>query len=547
MLSFITVMHLSIGVTRSLKESIAGGAAIIFTGNIINMLSSILTVKLLVRGLGSSGYGLYSRIISPILFVQPLILLFGERYYAFKYIPSYIARGRLKEASNLTMFLLLLRIFYGSLLTLTVYLSREMLAEYIGYPDLAGLVGIASLIIFLNGMYELGYSLSLSGGWEKYTVVGSIATNIFKVSMLFLFLFLSNLEIYQALISLIVGYIAGDSIMFILTMFKLKPKLVKPMLYMDYFREMVSYGLPVVFQVLSVGLCLEFPPMLFAHAGSNLENAVLRVSNRYFKMVRLVGSSLTLSMIPKISSRESEEDRINVVSSSIPYFAYVGSLLSALVMGFPRILLSIMSVAYIDYWAVLAVIGLSNVFLSFIPLRVLLVVNSGKKMAIIGLIQLLYTLLFSYITHWNLLLLSFVYPSFYGLYLLLVAEPFKEHVKVKYIFKYTAIGILSSIISMLVGQIMDNIVMKVQLYLPFYSLIAVVLPLLMAVVFIIHANIYVCLGGLTPEKIVGMYSAVDIPSKLKAKIIKLLKLVILGKTTSNSGKPQLEGDRRVRP
>ena len=528
--NFIIVTPHITCVAKSLKKSIASGAAVILAGNIINMVSSILAVKLLVKGLGSSGYGLYSRIISPILFIQPFIVIFGERYYSFKYLSSHIKNGRLRDASNVTMFLLLSRLLYGSLLTLAVYMARDMLAEYIGYPELAGMVGLASLIIFFNGIYELGYSLSLSGDWEKHTMAGSIAMNIFKVLTLVTFLFTSNLEVDQALISIIVGYTAGDSLMLVLTLLKLRPKPVNPKLYPGYFREMVSYSLPVVFQVLALGLCLEFPLVLFAHVGSNLENAILRVSNRYFKMVRMVGSALTLSMMPKIGSRESRETRITVVSSSIPYFAYVGSLLSAIVMSFPRVLLSIMSTAYTDYWAVLTVIGLSTVFLPFIPLRVLLIVDSAKSMVIVGVVQLLYTMVVSYFMQGSLLLLSLVYPSFYCLYLLLVAVLLRKHVDIGYVFRHTVIGVSSSILSSFVGQVMDNMVMRVQPYLPLYSLIVLVLPILAVIVFIVHVNIYIYLGGLSSESVMKIYTAINIPPRVKAWVTRLLKAVIMGKS-----------------
>ncbi len=527
-LSLFFITSVITTVSKTLKRSIAGGATVILAGNVINIMFSMLAVKLLVRGLGSSGYGLYSKIISPILLLQPLIIIFGERYYAFRHLSAYIAGENHSEASNVAMFLLLLRVSYGFLLTIIVYLCRDFLAAYIGHPELKGLVGLASLLIFLNGIYEIGYSFSIVEEREEYVVVSSVVLNIVKISALLIFLLTSNLDLYQALISIILGYVSSDIVLLFLSSLRVKPKPIHIGVYAGYFRSMLSYSLPIVFHVLAFNMCLEFPLMIFAHLGSNLENAVLRVSNRYFKILGTVGSALTLSMIPKISAEESQEVRLSVIRESIPYFGYVGSLLSAFMIGLPRSLLSIISAAYINYWTVIAIMGLSMIFTIFIPLRTLLVVNSGKSLILIGLSQLLYTVALSYLLSRSLILISAVYPLLYALYLLLTAIPLSRHISLGFILKFASISLEAALIPALIGQVMDVFLVKYQSYFPFYSLIVVFIPFLALLIFIIHVNVYVCLKGLAPQKIVNMYTAVNLPSKLKMIIVELLKTIIVG-------------------
>ncbi len=512
---------------ETFKRGVASGATAILAGNMVNLAASVLAVKLMVRGLGSSGYGLYSRIVSPIFFLQPLILLLGERYYAFKKLSSHIAKRRFKEASDTAMFLLTSRILYGSLLTIAVYVARGALADYVGCPQLSWLLGLASLLILLNGMYEIGYSLSISEGMEAYAAVGSVSVNIVKILMLTAFLLSSKLEIRQVLISIIVGYVVGDTVLIALSSLKVKPKPINPRVYVGYFREMVSYSFPVVFQALSVSLCLELPPMLFAHVGPNIENAVLRVSNRYFKMIRMVGSALTVSMLPRIGAEESEKARLTIVSRSIPYFAYIGSLLSALAMSVSRSLLSLMSSSYMGYWAVLSVMSFSTVFLVFIPLRSLLVVDSNKNLIFIGLVQLLFTAVASYMMLSNVILLSTVYPLFYALYLSLTAVSLRKDVGYKYVFRYVLIGVFSTLPSAALGQALDYFLSGIQPLLPFYSLIVLILPFIVAIVFVVHANIYVYLGGLSLRQLASVYTSISMPQSFKVLVYSLLNRLVI--------------------
>ena len=198
-------------------KNIGRGSFIILLGFIFAKLMELARAVILARGLGTSGYGVYSMSFT-ILTLASFLCLFGLSKGVVHFISKNTEdKNRIRQIANHTFrFVLASSVILG----LVLFFTRNYLASFFGMPSLSQMLVLFALSLPFFALFEIftrifeGFTLMRFG-----VILRDIGQNVIFIPLALVFLYL-NFSLFGAGMAFLISYAAIFLVSFYFTIKK---------------------------------------------------------------------------------------------------------------------------------------------------------------------------------------------------------------------------------------------------------------------------------------------------------------------------------------
>ena len=397
-------------------------------------LGAIIIIYI-ARALQSELFGLYSISLIPVN-IGAIIASLGIPSAVTTFVARDIRKDPLKASKWLSTGFIL-ELFNGLVISTIIYFSSSQISEvFLGKPEAAPYVAIASFLVLFIALFGIGYGALNSMYLTKYIAFSQIIGGIVRASLT-IYLIYIGYGVFGAIVGFISYYIVASSLEMIFILVELKRyKISFSLGGFAFIKGLMAYGVPLaaasVLQTLGVNII----------SGLTSQYEELEVLGNYFAanslMVILIifNQPILQALIPSFSrvSNSNMNDTGVAFSASITMSALLVSPIIFLVMGLSEpIIFFLFGEGY----------GLAVKFLMFLPLAFMptvlgltssssLLLGSGKtrEIFLLGSVSLFFSLLSGYILiplygAWGLILsIGVLNYSLLILYLMFIRKSF---------------------------------------------------------------------------------------------------------------------------
>ncbi len=443
------------------------GGLLLSAGNLTGASLAFLNTLLLTRMLGGDLYGVYSRVIT-FSFLAMSLLNLGEAWALFRFIPDSESKSLLDERGVLLSSALFSRIFYSGVAGAIFILLSGRIAAYIGREDLSGLILVSGFLVFISPVAGLIYSFPVAMRREGLTVVYKLVMNGL-ICLLTGILLKAGQGVRGAIVSQIVGNAAAAAIFGIYFVRLAGFKLLGPIEYLKNDISLIVHGLPMAALQVSIASALEVPLTVFSPVGSDIDNAILRASNRYFFAFYIILSSFGTVLIPHLAGKVGNGEE-NAFKRYIGFFSFLSCGFFSVLLGVSGSLLQLLSPAFTDRW-VLSIMGLSFPFMFILPLNMCLAYRGEKKLIIVAPVMIAASSVASYLTRgYGVRYVAMSYPASLIVWFFFILLISGESLGVDYIVKLT-LALVSAVASGILGYLIDSSSIELYFRVPVSALI----------------------------------------------------------------------------
>ncbi len=356
--------------------NVGRGGLLLSIGNLTGAFLGFLNTLLLTRLLGGELYGVYSRVIT-FSFLAMSLLNLGEAWALFRFIPDTESKNQLDKRKILFSSALFSRIFYSGIAGSIFILFSGKIATYISREDLTSLIIVSGFLLSISPVAGLIYSLPVALRMESFTVVFKLVMNGL-ICLLTGVLLKAGQGVMGALISQIIGNLAATIVFGVYFMRLVGFKLLKPYEYLKNNVRLIAHGLPMAMLQVSMASTIEVPLTVFSSTGSNIDNAILRASNRYFFAFYIILSSFGTVLIPHLAGKV-KNGEAHIFNRYLGFFSFLSCGVFSILLGMSSGLLQLLSPTFADRW-VLSIMGLSFPLMFILPLNMYLAYKGEKKL-----------------------------------------------------------------------------------------------------------------------------------------------------------------------
>lgn len=451
----------------SKTAEVGRGGLLLSVGNLTGAFLGFLNTLLLTRLLGGDLYGVYSRVIT-FSFLAMSLLNLGEAWALFRFIPDTESKNRLDERKILFSSALFSRMFYSGIAGFTFILLSGRIAAYIGREDLTSLILLSGLLVFISPVAGLIYSLPIALRMEGFTVVFKVVMNGL-ICLLTGILLKAGQGVRGALISQIIGNVAAVIVFGMYFVRLIGFKLLKPHEYLKNDVGLIVHGLPMAMLQVSMASTLEVPLTVFSSAGSDIDNAILRASNRYFFAFYIILSSFGTVLIPHLTSKIKNGEAY-AFNRYIGFFSFLSCGVLSILIGLSGSLLQLLSPTFTDRW-VLSIMGLSFPLMFILPLNMHLAYRGEKKLIGVAPVMLGASFVASYLMKgYGVRYVAMSYPISLIVWFSLILLISGESLSVNSIMR-VVLALCSAAISGMLGYIIDSSNINLYVRVPSSALI----------------------------------------------------------------------------
>lgn len=224
--------------TGNVKRSIATNSAVQIFGRVLNSVIGVVTIALLLRYLGTEGYGIYTTAITY-LTMFAIVADFGLTLTTVQLIsdPN-------RDSSRMVNNLLSLRILSGIILFLIAPAVSFLFLPYDAITNTAILIGAAGFLCNTS-------SQMLTGLFQKHLAMWRIvvAELVHRIAVFGIILAIFWMDL--GLIATIIALVIGNAIQLIFTLgFAKKFVQFKPLLELSVWKEILSFSWPIGLSIL---------------------------------------------------------------------------------------------------------------------------------------------------------------------------------------------------------------------------------------------------------------------------------------------------------
>lgn len=317
------------------EESARGGFNLI-TGAVTAAITYAISAILVARFLGPAEYGLYNLAI-----VMPQMLYYftdiGISSGLIKFSTDLKLKNNYSCLTKLIKFSLLFRLLVGFIIFFITYLFADTIAiSLFDRPELINLIQIASLSIFFQAIFNT--IISTYVGLDK-TELSAIITNIESISKasISILLVATGFGVTGAVIGHISGYAIGAIIGGLFLLFSLKSYPAKNrenINFLNIFKKMIKYGLPLYFSLLLVGFLPPLENFILGFFTSDTAVGNFKASVNFITVLNMITLQITSVLLPAFSKIKALNDQ-----KIGDFFNYINKFVTVLII--PLVLLLI--------------------------------------------------------------------------------------------------------------------------------------------------------------------------------------------------------------
>ena len=291
------------------KRSVRG-SIILFVSNFAATAISAVTVILIARLLGPTGYGDYSLALVVPNILQ-LFIGFGALPAVVRYAAYYTSIGRVEEAKRFTMNVMIFLFMTGTVLTvITFFLAGSLSTFILGRPDLGPYVELTSVAVLGTTVLQAASTSAIGWNWMALSGFTTALQAILKLALAPL-LVLIGLGVTGALVGHLASFfLAGTIGLAILYLGKLRGFGGLGSFAADV-KQMNSYGIPAYAGSVLSGLAINFVLVILAHIASSAVYGYYQAASNFTTPITLLASAMISSLFPAFASIDGLKGDVN--------------------------------------------------------------------------------------------------------------------------------------------------------------------------------------------------------------------------------------------
>ncbi|MEM1525976.1 MAG: oligosaccharide flippase family protein [Ignisphaera sp.] len=321
----------------------ARSAIILSLGDFIYSAVLALSYVIVIRFLGSEGYGLYSLVHSVPLLLYSFVSLSVDMAIS-RYIKFYISRNMVYEARNVVKVSLYIKILTGLSTTIICLIFPKPLAEIvINRPDAYNYIMLASTIGLLNSLYT--YLLSVFVGLEEawvnsiIKITYSISRTVTVIPLLLIGFYVVG-AIASHIVSLFLAVAIGIIPLISIVKRKLNVNLNKRVDDLSLIaKELISYSIPLHTSSLIATAVSMYQTVLLARTLTDTEIGGYRALTVFQTFITVILGPITIALLPMftgINAKGGKEALLRALTRSNKYISFIVVPLTLLTMVFSR-------------------------------------------------------------------------------------------------------------------------------------------------------------------------------------------------------------------
>ena len=307
------------------------GSLVLFVSNLAATIMNAVTLIVVARLLGPTGYGNYSLAL-VIPNILQLFIGFGALPAVVRYAAYYVSIGKPEEAQRFTKNVMIFLFVTGAILTaISFLLAGSLSGLLLQRPDLGPYVQLASIAVLGTTVFQAATTAAI--GWNRYGLSGSVSLSqgLIKLSLSPI-LVLIGLGVTGALVGQLVSYsMAGIIGVAILYLAKLRGAGAVRNFVADV-KEMNVYGIPVYAGTVIWGLASYFILVLLARIASSAVYGYYQAAANFLSPVILLASAMISALFPGFASIDGVKGDVN--SAFRHAYKFVAFLLTPLLLFF---------------------------------------------------------------------------------------------------------------------------------------------------------------------------------------------------------------------
>lgn len=290
-------------VVTLLKHPLISGASIIFFGTFFANIFNFLFNVFMSRNLSVADYGLFASLVSIVL----LCALFAESFLptVVHFSAGYFANGEMAKVKALFWKLTKLLFLFAAIFAILLNLFNKPIGDFFKIYNNEFIIFLVSIIVFLNFIGIVNRSMlqaKLSFGYITFLQVFS---SLLKL-IVGLFLVMIGYKVYGA----IWGFLAGGTLLYLLTFFPLKSFFTGKMGRSEVtIKQILIYGGPSAVALLSVTSFITTDLMLVKHFYSSVDAGIYAGLSLLGRIIYFFTSPIALVMFPLIVQRKTKAEK----------------------------------------------------------------------------------------------------------------------------------------------------------------------------------------------------------------------------------------------
>lgn len=292
------------------KRSVRG-SLILFASNLAATAINALTVILVARLLGPTGYGIYSLAL-VIPGILQIFIGFGALPAVVRYTAYYTSLGRQDEAKRFTMNVMIFLFVTGTILTVVSFILAGSLSTLIlQRPDLAPYVRLTSAAVFGTTILQTATISAIGWNWISLSGSASVSQALIKLALAPL-LVIMGFGITGALVghltSLLLAGILGVTILYLR---RLKGSGSVRNFVADV-KTMNIFGIPVYVGTVIAGLATYFVFVLLARIATYAVYGYFQAAVNFASPIIILASAMVSTLFPAFASIDGVKADVNM-------------------------------------------------------------------------------------------------------------------------------------------------------------------------------------------------------------------------------------------
>lgn len=339
---------------KNLANLMLKGSTWVFISRLVDGIVALLFSIFIARMLGVDRYGFIGVTLGVVGLVGILTHL-GLPHATTKYVSESLAKKDKAQLKGFIYASLLLELILGAILSITLFLTADILAkEVFNKPELGLFLRISSPMIFLGAISNTFMSTLV--GYHKMRVFALINICNFILRLgLAVFLVTQGFGVSGALIGFVFGWLAGSVLSVFFYLFKIRPHLrnTSHTNISHQSKKMIRFGVPMAISIGSI-LIYEWVDKLVLAAFSE-EIKYVSLYSIAFGMVALplvISRSINTSFFPIVSALDAKKEtrKLRATYESVVRFTMLilNPILMAMIVLSPQIIELLYGAGYED-------------------------------------------------------------------------------------------------------------------------------------------------------------------------------------------------------